>query len=239
MIENNIAPRDIIQGYQNYSLNHHPMSQQPTSQNHVSDDPFDTLLTLEDTLYTAAYDLGVSDGAHAGRIEGRIFGLEKGFEKFAALGELHGRSVVWGSRLPGLTSEPNTSNVQITKSEDGGAGKKESQERIPLLPKNERLKNNATLLHSLTDPETFDTANTEEAVADFDDRFKRAGAKAKVIERIVGETDTTVASSKSPDGSPARAKSGGPVRITGQAKKGGGNKGDDSIEDFAGSKLLR
>ncbi|EMD96451.1 hypothetical protein COCHEDRAFT_1054433, partial [Bipolaris maydis C5] len=202
-----------------------------------SDDPFDTLLTLEDTLYTAAYDLGVADGAHAGRIEGRIFGLEKGFEKFAALGELHGRSVVWSSRLPGLTSEPNTSNVQITKPEDGGADKKESQERILLLPKNERLKNNVTLLHSLTDPETFDTANTEEAVADFDDRFKRAGAKAKVIERIVGETDTTVAS-KSPDGSPARAKSGGPVRITGQTKKGSGNKGDDSIEDFAGSKLL-
>jgi hypothetical protein len=67
-------------------------------------DPFDDLLTLEDTLYTAAYDLGVSDGAHAGRIEGRIFGLEKGFEKFAELGQLHGRSVIWGSRLPGLVS---------------------------------------------------------------------------------------------------------------------------------------
>ena len=32
-------------------------------------DPFDDILTLEDTLYTAAYDLGASDGAHAGRIE--------------------------------------------------------------------------------------------------------------------------------------------------------------------------
>lgn len=191
-------------------------------------DPFDTLLTLEDTLYTAAYDLGVSDGAHAGRIEGRIFGLEKGFEKFAALGELHGKSVVWGSRLPGLA--PKTGEVE----EEGG------EKKIPALPKNERLKNNTTLLHSLTDLETFDTANTEEAVADFDDRFKRAGAKAKVIERIVGESDAVASSSKSPDGSPARAKNAGPVRVTGQAKKGAnGKKGDDSIEDFAGSKLLR
>lgn len=196
-------------------------------------DPFDTLLTLEDTLYTAAYDLGVSDGAHAGRIEGRIFGLEKGFEKFAALGELHGRSVVWGSRLPGLAP-------QAEKEEEEGVSGEGGEKKMPTLPKNERLKNNATLLHSLTDPETFDTANTEEAVADFDDRFKRAGAKAKVIERIVGESDAAASTSKSPDGSPARAKNAGPVRVTGQAKKAtSGKKGDDSIEDFAGSKLLR
>jgi hypothetical protein len=61
-----------------------------------------------------------------------------------------------------------------------------------------------------------------------------------VIERIVGETDGFV---KSPDGSPApsgRSKSG-PVRVSGQSKTGGGGvkKGDDSMEDFAGSRLLR
>lgn len=206
------------------------MAQQSPVQDNSSD-PFDTLLTLEDTLYTAAYDLGVSDGARAGRIEGRIFGLEKGFEKFAALGELHGRSVVWGSRLPGLTTSPSST-------QDETSPEATQEKSLPPFPKNERLKNNTTLLHSLTDPETFDTANTEEAVADFDDRFKRAGAKVKVIERIVGEADTAAASSKSPDGSPARGKTGGPVRITGQARKGNGKKGDDSMEDFAGSKLL-
>ncbi|CAI9634461.1 unnamed protein product [Alternaria burnsii] len=196
-------------------------------------DPFDDILTLEDTLYTAAYDLGASDGAHAGRIEGRIFGLEKGFEKFAELGHLHGRSVIWGSRLPSLVPN-NIKGADETGSENN---------TLPLLSKNERLKNNTTLLHSLTDPETFDTANTEEAVADFDDRFKRAGAKAKVIERIVGETDDTL-SAKSPDGSSApagRKSKTGPVRVTGQSKTASGNakKGDDSMEDFAGSKLLR
>ncbi|KAI4714327.1 hypothetical protein J4E89_000006 [Alternaria sp. Ai002NY15] len=206
------------------------MASQPTNPpttRSPSPDPFDALLTLEDTLYTTAYNLGVSDGAHAGRIEGRIFGLEKGFEKFASLGELHGRSVVWESRLPGLTSSA------VSKEEEAGG------RTLPQLKSNERLRNNTTLLHSLTDPLTFDTANTEEGVADFDDRFKRAGAKAKVIERIVGEADSHT-SAKSPDGSrsPARGKTG-PVRVTGQSKAGGAKKGDDSIEDFAGSKLLR
>ncbi|KAI4642561.1 uncharacterized protein J4E79_011443 [Alternaria viburni] len=159
------------------------MASQPTNPPTTrtpSPDPFDALLTLEDTLYTTAYNLGATSGAHAGRIEGRIFGLEKGFEKFASLGELHGRSVVWGSRLPGLTSNA----VSTTKHEE------EEGKTLPQLKSNERLRNNTTLLHSLTDPLTFDTANTEEGVADFDDRFKRAGAKAKVIERIVGETDS-------------------------------------------------
>jgi hypothetical protein len=200
------------------------------AQHHTQEDlsdPFDTLLTLEDTLYTTAYSLGVSDGAHAGRIEGRIFGLEKGFDKFAELGQLHGRSVVWGARLPSLTPSTSTGDK---------SGKDEAQ-TLPDLPKNERLKNNITLLHALTDPETFDTANSEEAVADFDDRFKRAGAKAKVVERIVGENDSTT-SSKSPDGSPARGKTA-PIRVTGDSKKKGGGKGDDNFEDFLGGKGLR
>ncbi|KAH6875111.1 hypothetical protein BKA58DRAFT_379235 [Alternaria rosae] len=222
------------------------MASQPTNPfttRSPSPDPFDALLTLEDTLYTTAYDLGVSDGAHAGRIEGRIFGLEKGFEKFASLGELHGRSVVWGSRLPGLASTPTSTSKNETgegvKGEKVGDDVEQTRQTLPNLSKNERLQNNTTLLHSLTDPLTFDTANTEEGVADFDDRFKRAGAKAKVIERIVGEADGHT-SAKSPDGSrsPARGKTG-PMRVTGQGKAGGAKKGDDSIEDFAGSKLLR
>ena len=222
------------------------MASQPTNQSTTrtpSPDPFDALLTLEDTLYTTAYNLGVSDGAHAGRIEGRIFGLEKGFEKFASLGELHGRSVVWGSRLLGLTSNSTpTLNTEQKESVEVGIEEKAKEEgkTLPPLPNNSRLLNNTTLLHSLTDPLTFDTTNTEEGVADFDDRFKRAGAKAKVIERIVGEAESNSASTKSPDGSrsPARGKTG-PVRVTGQSKAGGAKKGDDSIEDFAGSKLLR
>jgi hypothetical protein len=207
------------------------MAQQPPQ-----DDPFDTLLTLEDTLYQTAYTLGASDGSHAGRIEGRIFGLEKGFEKFAELGDLHGRSVVWGARLPCLTSHQDTSVPSSTASASGEGEKANVKELTP-LPNNDRLKNNITLLHSLTDPPTFSTSNTEEAVADYDDRFKRAGAKVKVIERIVGES---AKSHEDGSSSPARGKKGGPVRVMGEKSgKNKSGKGDDSMEDFVGGKGVR
>lgn len=198
----------------------------PHNTQSLTEDPFDSLLTLEDTLYTSAYTQGSTDGARAGRIEGRVFGLEKGFEKFAALGELHGRSVVWGSRALTQLIQP-----AVQKADENTNEARQHDVELPKLQASQRLINNITLLHSLTDPLTFSTENTEEAVADFDDRVKRAGAKAKVIERIVGESEST---SKSPEGSPARGKTKG-VRL-GDKK---GQKGDDNMEDFAGSRLLR
>ena len=193
-----------------------------------SDDPFDDLLTLEDTLYTSAHAQGITDGARAGRIEGRIFGLEKGFEKFAALGELHGRGAVWGSRIAGSTPPSTTSTRNPTDPllED-------QQTRLPPIANpSTRLTANTSLLYHLTDPSTFDTSNNETAVADYDDRFKRAGAKAKVIERIVGETSTSANAEQGGEGASAR---GG--RIEGR-KGAKGGKGDDNMEDFAGSRLI-
>lgn len=195
-----------------------------------STDPFDSLLTLEDTLYTTAYTSGVTDGARAGRIEGRVFGLENGFEKFAALGALHGRSVVWGARALPSSLPPKSIPHRETEEKVKADG---SEKTIPILPPTSRLINNITLLHSLTDPDTFSTQNTEDGVADFDDRVKRAGAKAKVIERIVGETDG-VEEKREADGEPARGKRN--VRLEGERK---GKKGDGSMEDFEGSRLLR
>jgi hypothetical protein len=201
------------------------------------EDPFSSLLTLEDTLYTTAYTLGATAGSNTGRIEGRIFGLEKGFDKFSALGSLHGRSVVWGSRALQVT--PTSPNARFTSSllstQHQEPTKKDTL--LPKLPENgkSRLLNNITLLHSLTDPETFSTLNTEDAVADFDDRVRRAGAKAKVIGRIVGEGDGVATTAKSPEGSPAKGK-GRSVRLESESK---GKRGDDNIEDFAGSRLLR
>ncbi|KAJ4378271.1 hypothetical protein N0V86_005971 [Didymella sp. IMI 355093] len=163
-------------------------------------DPFDDLLTLEDTLYTTAHSQGVSDGARAGRIEGRVFGLEKGFEKFAELGSLHGRGA-----LP-VIQNPST-----------------------------RLLSNTSLLYHLTDPSTFSTANTEASVADFDDRVKRAGAKAKVVERIVGENSAQ--DSRSPERGAGKGGKGKSIRLEGEAPKRG-KKGDDNMEDFMGSRLI-
>ena len=177
----------------------------------MEDDPFENVLDLEESYYQEGYDLGVADGSRAGRIEGRVFGIEKGFEKFAAMGMLHGRAAVWASRLPrkkeqgkdnerkatiaqdevtssSLEASPNnlipTSLEALVPAEDGIVAL-----GLPPLAVNPRLERHIQTLFALVEPDTFSTENTEESVADFDDRLKRAGAKAKVIERIVGEGD--------------------------------------------------
>lgn len=69
-----------------------PSQEEPT-------DVFDSLLTLESQYHKEGYDLGVTDGARSGRIEGRLFGLQKGFEKFAEMGRLQGRAAIWHARV--------------------------------------------------------------------------------------------------------------------------------------------
>ena len=233
------------------------------------DDPFDDLLTLEDTLYTTAHNQGIADGARAGRIEGRIFGLEKGFEKFAALGELHGRGAVWGARISARAAraaEPTSTTIttsSFTQPEEPSIKvEKDSSNRssatppphpkakiIKQLPQihhtSTRLQSNISLLYHLTDPLTFSTSNTEVDVGDFDDRFKRAGAKTKVVERIIGETSTTavqMSTIKNSKSTEEDSKSGTGkarnVRLEGEGKKGG-KKWDDSMEDFGGSRLIK
>lgn len=201
---------------------------------HANDDPFDDLLTLEDTLYTTAHTLGVSAGARAGRIEGRIFGLEKGFDKFLELGELHGRGAVWGSRLS--ASKPATgsgSASETTSQHTVPAPSITTTQLPPLQTPTSRLQANTSLLYHLTDPLTFSTSNTEASVADFDDRVKRAGAKAKVIERIIGETSNSSAGTSKKDTKSPESK----MRLEGEAAKRG-KRGDDNMEDFAGSRLI-
>lgn len=63
-------------------------------------DPFDSLFSLEETFYKEGYELGLADGKRAGLIEGRLTGLERGFEKFTQMGRLHGKCVIWAGRLP-------------------------------------------------------------------------------------------------------------------------------------------
>ncbi|KAJ4994216.1 ORAOV1 family protein [Stagonosporopsis vannaccii] len=207
-------------------------------------DPFDDLLTIEDTLYTTAHSQGVSDGARAGRIEGRIFGLEKGFEKYAALGELHGRGAVWGSRIA-IPPTPTTSTPTTTSAATPAlTNAPKHTNPLPAFPTtSSRLGTNISLLYHLTDPLTFSTSNTESSVADFDDRFKRAGAKAKVVERIIGESAIGMEETTGPASSSKNERSVTPrarnVRLEGEATgKRGGQKGDDSMEDFGGSRLI-
>src|SRR5882762_2032425 len=84
----------------------------------MEDDPFESVLDLEETYYQEGYDLGVADGSRAGQIEGRVFGIEKGFEKFAAMGMLHGRAAVWASRLPRKKEQGKDNERKATIAQD-------------------------------------------------------------------------------------------------------------------------
>ena len=131
----------------------------------LEDDPFDSLLSLEETYYAEGLALGIADGERSGRIEGRLFGLEKGFEKFTAMGRLNGRAQVWTGRL----ASESGSGVELKGSE--------------------RLRKHVERLAELTDPESLETKNDEAAVSEFDERVAGAKAKATLIARIVGEVD--------------------------------------------------
>ena len=132
-------------------------------------DPFDTILSLEEQYYAEGHALGVKDGSKAGRTEGRLFGMQKGFEKFAAMGALAAQSAIWEARMNKSDSD--------------------QEDLIPDIPPNERLRKHI--------------ANTEEAVADFDDCLKRAESKAKVISSIVGGEQGRVTASQSANRKPA------------------------------------
>lgn len=189
----------------------------------MDEDEFDSLLNLEDNFYDEGYKQGVEDGSRAGRIEGRQFGLEKGFEKYLAMGRLHGKACVWGARMP-ATLHTQSQNPSASKSQTSDPAQPFEEEKeegtdttakpkaglIP-LPANERLEKHIRTLWALTEHESLSTENNEDSVSDFDDRFKRAQSKAKVIQNIIGERDVDSTRETAPedDAGASSAKSRG------------------------------
>ena len=169
-------------------------------------DVFDGLLNLEEQYYTEGYNLGVFDGSRSGRIEGRIFGLEKGFEKYLEMGRLSGKAAVWDARL--ISSDAGSPSGRTF----GG------EEDLIALHGSERLRKHVQRLQETTDAETLPTENSEEAVADFDERLKDAKAKAtlisKAIERDESRTNTD--------------------RVTKVAQTDGPGRATTEMEDFVG-----
>lgn len=131
-------------------------------------------------FYSEGHDLGAADAAPAGRLEGRIFGLEKGFEKFFAMACLQGQSLVLASRLPRSLHTVGGDDIVNSKAQV-------PELVLPNLLNHARLKKHIEALYAFVETKSLSKENTEEAVAEFDDRFKRAEAKIKVIERIIGE----------------------------------------------------
>ena len=194
----------------------------------TEEDPFDTLLSLEDGFYKEGYDLGVSDGDRAGLVEGRLFGFEKGFEKYAAMGKLHGRAAVWAGRVPRSDSNyaiPETHDVkgiERDQREDLPSLEKAVERHAPRLSANARLETHVRTLYALTELGSLSTENNEDSVSDFDDRLKRAEGKVRILEKLTGETTH--------EGTAERALFNDfqalPMDFT-------NNKGDGSIEDVS------
>jgi hypothetical protein len=143
----------------------------------MAEDLFDGALNIEGDLYAQGYQEGLADGEQAGRLEGRTFGMTKGFEKFVQSSKLYGKSVVWANRLP--TPNPPASSTNPSLS----AGDKKTQ--LPPLPDNPSLAKNVETIHALMEPDTLPTQNSDEAVQDFDERLKKAQARAKVVEKMI------------------------------------------------------
>ena len=157
----------------------------------MAPDTFDEILGLEERFYDDGFQQGLADGVKAGQIEGRTFGLEKGFEKYVESGKLYGKSLIWANRMPGSPDSPKLrdSRSELLSPPKVGANDQQTSSRrtLPSLPHNQRLSKHLKVLHALSESESMSTENTEEAVSDFDDRLKRAQGKAKIIERMIGE----------------------------------------------------
>ena len=151
----------------------------------MEQDNFDNLLHLEDGFYNEGYRLGVEDGSRAGRIEGRAFGLQKGFEKYVELGQILGNVELWQARVHGRKAHVGEKPQEMAK-----------ETLVPPLPSNPRLQKHLQTLYALLEPETLSTENNGEVVADIEDRLKHATAKAKIVEKIVGEGNSGQMDSK-------------------------------------------
>ena len=173
-------------------------------------DSLDDLLGLEDKFYNEGFNLGLKDGQRAGLIEGRFFGLEKGFEKYTSMGMLYGRSVVWASRLPEKEKLQKTSSNVNMHANPAGKLNLSGSASLPEL-ENPRLEKHIRTLYALSEPGSLATDNSEEAVADFDDRFRRAEGKAKIIQKLIGEDNFEAGDSEA---------KGGQLRILAKQSKG-------------------
>lgn len=140
----------------------------------MATDPFDSLFSLEDEYYNEGYQEGHRDGLQQSELEARLFGIEKGFEKFVTMGKLQARAKIWAARL----FRADTADVKAT-----------SISCLSSLSANPRLEKHINNLLELVDPATLSVANTDDDVGDFDERLRRAQAKVKVLERMIGEED--------------------------------------------------
>jgi hypothetical protein len=165
----------------------------------MSADPFDDLLELENVYYKEGYDAGVSDSSYAGMIEGKLFGIEKGYGKALELGKLQGRALVWQGRT---RIEHTTNQQRILQATTSTESEMLSRviSRLPPMTTSARLQRHLEGLLSTADASTVRKDNSDDAVTEFDERLAKAKAKAKVITNLAGDRANTNAASNTNSG---------------------------------------
>ena len=157
----------------------------------MNTDLLDAVLSLEDRYYRQGFAQGHAEGSYAGKLEGRATGLETGFDKFTKFGMLAGKGAVWAGRVSARSQTGEGSpSLEDLSLEDVAASKSKSKSKIGISHENEsmlRLLRKIETLRALTDAETLSTVNDENACTDFEDRLKRATAKARLIENVIGD----------------------------------------------------
>ena len=143
-------------------------------------DGLDDLMEMEAGFYDEGYKAGVEDGTRAGLIEGKLFGIQKGYEKALELGKLRGRSMVWSSRFLKNSQVVHASSQDKHDMSSVAAS-------LPRFENNERLKKHVEALKQLVNADGLDASNSDEAVAAFDELMIKVRNKAKVISNITGE----------------------------------------------------
>merc|ERR1711939_1262277 len=149
----------------------------------MADDLLGDLLSLEDGFYDEGFQAGVADSARAGHLEGKVFGIEKGYDKALELGKLNGRAYVWKYRQQDAkrvaTDEPLRAGSDDVTRSSSPIG--EAFNAMTSLPKNSRLDKHVDGILALTDPDKVSTDNSDESVSQFEDSVAKAKAKAKMV----------------------------------------------------------
>ncbi|KAI9717718.1 MAG: hypothetical protein M1828_007121 [Chrysothrix sp. TS-e1954] len=154
------------------------------------DDPFDSLFSLEDTYYEEGFKQGFADGVSQSGLEARVFGVEKGFEKFLDMGRLQARAKVWSARMLPPSQEEQGAPQSLAVDDHVGLSSQQPP-TLPTLQNHSRLSKHVHTLEALVDSTSLSMRNSDDSVGDFDDRLKRAQAKVKIIEKLIGEEGAT------------------------------------------------
>lgn len=147
---------------------------------HDEGDGLDDLMELETGFYDEGYQAGVEDGTQAGLIEGKLFGIQKGYEKALEMGKLRGRAMVWESRFSELPQSVQVSGEIKHATNDVPAS-------LSRFENSDRLRKHVEALLQLVYVDELDVSNSDGAVAAFDELMIKARNKVKVISNITGE----------------------------------------------------